>query len=695
MKAGLNRAVLIVLVVASALFSSPQKIREQDLPEKYRDWLNLTSYIILPAEREVFFQLQNDRDRDIFVESFWKQRDPTPETPQNEFKEEHLRRVSYANTNLRRATPREGWRTDMGRMHIILGPPGSIERFDSQPGVHPCQVWYYRGEARKGLPALFALVFYQRGGAGEYKLYNPAADGPSSLLVRPEELDQTDYEAVYKKIKELTPSLAPVVLSVIPGEFPYAFTPSPQNSIILANIIESPRKDVNPRYATDFLHFKGIVSTEYLTNYVESSAVVAVIPDPVLDVDLIHFFISPKKVSVDYYRPKDQYYCNFKLNASLKKGDEIIFQHEKDFALYFPPDRKDQIEANGVAVGDVIPAAAGEYVLALLLQNSVGKEFSYIEKKIRVPARTEAAAQLTGPLIGYRLETVGTDALLPFKVLDRQISVDSNDTLSTRDELAVLFALADVPESLWRGGRARIKIKGLKGEGASETELSLALSDQPFKKTMIFSRAIPTAGLGPDYYEIGLAVIDGEGKILMEETANIILSALESVSHPVTLVRPSPPAMNYLLFYGLAYQYDKLALPEKAEAFYTKAVALNPEYKRGIIEYAGFLVRAGKFDKGLAEAERVRDDEGLRFQYALITGLAHMGKGDYEKAIPLFQEGNRIYNSDVQLLNSLGTCYYRTGRKKEALEALNASLRLNPEQKDIKELIDRIQIELR
>ena len=344
MKAGLNRAVLIVLVVASALFSSPQKIREQDLPEKYRDWLNLTSYIILPAEREVFFQLQNDRDRDIFVESFWKQRDPTPETPQNEFKEEHLRRVSYANTNLRRATPREGWRTDMGRMHIILGPPGSIERFDSQPGVHPCQVWYYRGEARKGLPALFALVFYQRGGAGEYKLYNPAADGPSSLLVRPEELDQTDYEAVYKKIKELTPSLAPVVLSVIPGEFPYAFTPSPQNSIILANIIESPRKDVNPRYATDFLHFKGIVSTEYLTNYVESSAVVAVIPDPVLDVDLIHFFISPKKVSVDYYRPKDQYYCNFKLNASLKKGDEIIFQHEKDFALYFPPDRKDQIE---------------------------------------------------------------------------------------------------------------------------------------------------------------------------------------------------------------------------------------------------------------------------------------------------------------------------------------------------------------
>jgi tetratricopeptide (TPR) repeat protein len=72
-----------------------------------------------------------------------------------------------------------------------------------------------------------------------------------------------------------------------------------------------------------------------------------------------------------------------------------------------------------------------------------------------------------------------------------------------------------------------------------------------------------------------------------------------------------------------------------------------------------------------------------------------MGKGDYEKAISLFQEGNRIYNSDVQLLNSLGTCYYKTGRKKDALEALNASLRLNPEQKDIKDLINRIDSELK
>ncbi|OGD11042.1 MAG: hypothetical protein A2Y86_02785 [Candidatus Aminicenantes bacterium RBG_13_62_12] len=695
MKARLTPAFVIILAVVTALFSSPQRIRERDLSEKYRDWLDLTSYIILPAERDVFLQLQTDRDRDLFIESFWKQRDPTPETPQNELKEEHVRRFLYANTHLRRATPREGWRTDMGRMHIILGPPTSIERFDSQQGVHPCQVWYYHSEGKRGLPALFALVFYQRRGSGEYKLYNPAADGPASLLVKPEELDMTDPGALYEKIRELTPSLAPVVLSIIPGEVPFNYMPSPQNNILLANIIESPRKDVNPRYATDFLNFKGMVSTEYLMNYVESSAVVALIPDPVLDVDLLHFSASPKRVSVDYYSPKNQFYCNFKLNVSLKKGEEIIFQYEKDFPLYFPPDRRANIEANGVAVEDVFPVAEGEYTLSLLLQNSVGKEFSFIERRILVPPRGGAAVQLIGPLLGYRLQTVSTEALRPFTALDRQISVDSSDTLSRQDELALLFTLADVPESLWRDGRARVMVKGLKKERASGKELAFALSELPYKKTMIFSRGIPIADLDADYYEVALAILDGQGKVLQEKTANIILAALENISHPVTLILPTPPSQNHLLYYGLAYQYDKVSRPDRAEAFYEKALALDPAYVRGVVEYAGFLVKHGRFDKALAVAERARDDENLRFQYLLITGMAHMGKKEYDRAIPLFLEGNKIYNSDVQLLNSLGNSYYFTGKKKEALDALNASLRLNPEQKEVKALIDRINRELK
>jgi hypothetical protein len=119
------RTFFILEILTSLLFPSS---KEENLSQKYKDWLKIVSYIILPQEKEIFLKLESDRDRDIFIEAFWKQRDPTPGTPENEFKEEHYRRFLYANEHFKRGTSREGWMTDMGRIYIILGPPNSIER---------------------------------------------------------------------------------------------------------------------------------------------------------------------------------------------------------------------------------------------------------------------------------------------------------------------------------------------------------------------------------------------------------------------------------------------------------------------------------------------------------------------------------------------------------------------------------------
>ncbi len=109
--------------------------------------------------RRFFLQLENDRDRDLFIEAFWRQRDPTPGTPENEYKDEHIRRFNYANKFYGRSTTREGWRTDMGRIYIILGEPVSIERFESSNFIVPCQAWSYYGDPKKELPPHFVLFF--------------------------------------------------------------------------------------------------------------------------------------------------------------------------------------------------------------------------------------------------------------------------------------------------------------------------------------------------------------------------------------------------------------------------------------------------------------------------------------------------------------------------------------------------------
>jgi GWxTD domain-containing protein len=153
---------LFLLFLAGSLLSSASKIKVKDLNPRFREFLNLAHYIMLDQERDVFMKLENDRERDIFVRTFWKQRDPTPGTPENEYKDEIIERFKYANKYLGRETPKDGWRTARGMMYIILGPPDSKENFVEQKGIYPTHVWYYYGDTSKGLPTYFALVFFQR-----------------------------------------------------------------------------------------------------------------------------------------------------------------------------------------------------------------------------------------------------------------------------------------------------------------------------------------------------------------------------------------------------------------------------------------------------------------------------------------------------------------------------------------------------
>ncbi len=690
MKNKLFHFFLLCLCTTALLFSG-QKIKEKDLPQKYQEWLKITRYIILPEEREVFLSLSSDRERDLFIQTFWKQRDPTPGTPQNEYREEHMKRFLYANTQLNRGTPREGWMTDMGRIYILLGPPVSIERYPSSAGVHPCQIWYYYGDKTKGLPTYFSILFYQRGGSGEYKLYNPATDGPAALLVQPEMVDATNYKAVYEKIKELAPGVAIASITMIPGEYPYNFIPSPRNTIILSSIYDSPKKDINPSYATHFLNFKGVVSTEYLTNYIESAADTALIVDPILNIHFLHFSINPKEVSIDYFEPRDQYYCNFQLNVSVRKDQDLVFQYSKDFPFYFAPAEIDNIRANGIAVQDSFPLIEGEYAVDILIQNSVGKEFSAFEGRISVP-EPSSQPRIIGPILGYELQDYASHLFIPFKTIDKRLLIDPNDTFAAAEEIVLLFNITETSKDLWEKGKIEIIVKGMTAKNPTEKFYTLNLSESSYNRIMGMTYVIPEGDLSPDYYQLKMALKDPQGRAVDEQTAEFIVSPEEAVPHPVILAKSFPLSNSYLYLYSLAYQYDRIKNYPKAEEFYEKAYSLEPEYTRGVAEYAQFLIKIKKHDAALDLIESVKGDQDVRFEYYLIKGQALMGMEQYFQAIENLLEGNKIYNSNTRLLNSLGFCYYKTNQRKEAVEVLRASLRLNPEQKQVRELLQEIEL---
>jgi GWxTD domain-containing protein len=133
-----------------------QKALRQELKGAYKTWLEQdVTYIISDDERKGFKALSNDEERDAFIEQFWLRRNPDPDSPENAFREEHYRRIAYANEHF--AAGRPGWRTDRGRIYIIWGPPDSIDAHATGGGynrpmeegggytvTYPFEVWTYR-----------------------------------------------------------------------------------------------------------------------------------------------------------------------------------------------------------------------------------------------------------------------------------------------------------------------------------------------------------------------------------------------------------------------------------------------------------------------------------------------------------------------------------------------------------------------
>jgi GWxTD domain-containing protein len=137
----------------------------------YTKWLEEdVVYIIQPEERTAYLGLQTDDERDSFIKEFWKRRDPTPGTEENEFRDEHYRRIAYANLRFPTAQGKAGWKTDRGRIYIVYGPPDEIDdhsNVDTASAV-PFIDWTYR--YIEGVGTNVQMEFVDPNGLHEFRM---------------------------------------------------------------------------------------------------------------------------------------------------------------------------------------------------------------------------------------------------------------------------------------------------------------------------------------------------------------------------------------------------------------------------------------------------------------------------------------------------------------------------------------------
>ncbi len=683
----MKRILLILFFIVlsfSLLFSQSKKKSPNELPERYRKWLEEeVVYIISKTERDVFLQLETDRERDLFIEAFWKHRDPTPGTPENEFKTEHYRRINYANFNFGRGVPKPGWKTDRGKIYIILGEPRDIERYTGESEIYNTEVWFYQGLTQYGLPPGFNLVFFQKGGVGEYVLYSPTADGPQALMTSYFG-DQADYLAAFQKLKEINPTLAQTSMSLIPGESAYYGRPSLSSDILLQNVMNVPQKQFEDKYAQKFLAYKDIVEVEYTANYIDNDNSVKILRDP-SGIYFVNYVIELSKFSVQEYERK--YSTHLKLNGNLTDEEgKIIYQYESSLPISLDEAGLKSVTYRPFNLYDMFPVLPGKYKFSVILKNEVSKEFTTFEKEIII-SEDDSSPRLSPLVLGYKAEASSSEdeRLMPFKIGGEQIYHEPKNIYLPQDTLYLGFQVFGLSKELKE--RGIIKYEFLR-EGEIFKSLTRKISEYSDQRNILeeFSlNAFP-----PSRYRIKVVLLDGEQE-LASSFDDFDITPVTSLPRPWVYNKKFLPASDPAYDYILGKQYFSRGDFQNARQRFEKAFQKKPDS----IEFALALSQVYSIENKFSQVKEtllpfVKRPE-VPYQVYFLLGKSFQALGEYSQAIYYYDEAISHFGINFYLLNLLGECYFKIGSIEEALAAWKKSLEINPDQPEIKKLIESIK----
>jgi GWxTD domain-containing protein len=165
---------------STATKGDQKRRKPREIEDVFKRWLKEdVVYIISPEEKATFEKLATDEEREAFMEQFWLRRDPDQNTPENEYREEHYRRIAYANEHYTSGIA--GWRTDRGRVYIAWGKPDETESYPAgsqynrlsyegggSTTVYAFERWWYRH--LDGVGDDIELEFVDKSGTGDYKI---------------------------------------------------------------------------------------------------------------------------------------------------------------------------------------------------------------------------------------------------------------------------------------------------------------------------------------------------------------------------------------------------------------------------------------------------------------------------------------------------------------------------------------------
>jgi len=570
----LRKIFSIGLLVCSMLL--PAAPKKPQLPERFQHWLTQdVVYIITDEEKKEFLALDTDDAREKYMENFWQIRNPLRSSTQNPFKEEHYRRMEYANQHFGRQSNTPGWMTDQGRAWILFGKPTSQHLFTGYGQIYPLDLWFY--ENNSGLPSLppfYYVLFYMPEGITEYKFYRPYVDGPMKL-VRGRHFNSN--RDVYKFLQRLGGDVAHATLSLMPNDpiDSQDFQPDMSSDMLINRIQNFANDPFNVRRIRELRSLRAKVSSVFLVTENKPLEIAsAVLADPTgkywLDYEVL--VDDPKLGKVDASREHLNLSVAYRLTT--ESGDLILEDAEDSGYATFDQTSSDK-RFRPFTIAGRLPIEPGNYKLTIAISNrDQGKTYAG-EQKLSVGG----AQQLSfgGLLLVNAVEkATRPDALAPFQYFGVQFHPSIQRVFNPQDPLRLLFELKESPGA-GQDYQLEYVIASLRNREARRS-VTDEVSRTEFKNgTLLKSKTLPITGLEPGDYRLLVNLrISGSTEVLASANLPMKIEDIRSDIPFYILGRARELARPGVVVYMRALEAMSQKNEPAATDFFRQALDQNP-----------------------------------------------------------------------------------------------------------------------
>ncbi len=696
----MKQFVVVFILILVSISSFAEEEKKFPLTPEHQKWLDLVHWIMSDYEKDAFLSLEKTDDRNRLIEIFWENRDPTPGTKKNEFKDEHYARFEYANKFFGRESAMPGWKTDRGRVYILLGKPNYTKRVPGSFDVVPMELWHYVGYKGYGIPSSVYLLFFQPDNLPPYRLYSPLQDGIRELFIQRNEIAMKPEPDLHDMLRQnVDPEIGHASISSIPSEAADPSMPgtSISTEVIMAKLQNARNYDISKRkYADDFLKDRPSVQVYYTIGTQDIHDAVYWFQAPTGDYYVDYTVEYPaEKLDVGQY--DENYYTSLSIDGLITtpekiEVEQIVGTHE----IKLTKEQFEKIKSMPFQYQGRRPLIPGKYDLTMIVSNNVSRKSATFIQTIDIPDMSRRTTPQITPVIPVRsAEPASQDnKIRPFQ-FGNQILIPNLPARYLQSGSMVLYHQVLFPDTYASTSSTELHYVIQSGEAveADITEpIDISNSDLAGNYVEI-SKDIPLSS-----FSIGVKTVTVElrsNQRTIARTAPITFTVSTDSAPPVWKFSVALPGFNsgYHSFL-LAQQLLRLKKVPEARMLLEDAHRKDPENMEVTYQLMRTALQEKSYDKVIELGTPLEVKNPRNTQVIWLMGWAHYYAQRYEAATKFFERYRLEQPKGIEALNLLADIYYRLEQPQKSLERIEQSLAIRPDQKEIIALKQKLKADL-